>query len=43
MRNKLISGLSEFKKEHLVELEKVELSKENIDELKALGCMQYST
>lgn len=40
MRNKLYSELSEFKKERLVELEKVRLSKEDIDELKALGYIQ---
>jgi arylsulfatase A-like enzyme len=40
MRNKLTSGLSEFKKERLVELERVKFTKEEIDELKALGYMQ---
>jgi arylsulfatase A-like enzyme len=40
MRNKLTSGLSEFKKERLVEIEKVKFTKEEIDELKALGYMQ---
>ena len=40
MRDKLASGLSEFKKERQTELEKVEFTKEEIDELKALGYMQ---
>ena len=40
LKEKLTAGLSEFKKERLGELEKVKLSKEDIDELKALGYMQ---
>ena len=40
MRGILSSELSEFKKERLVELERVEFSKEDIEELKALGYMQ---
>ncbi len=40
MRNELYSELSGFKKERLVELEKVEFTKQELEELKALGYLQ---